>query len=326
MGALRLLAFAFLCLLGSPLFILGTSLYALRTFFVCRPRGISGTANEPFWARIFLDELGLREDRAAAKLAPHLPALSPLIVWCVSDLTCWAARVSGYRGAFLTYPPAHPTPVAAMVNHRCEFFDRALRDAVAPSSGPGVQQVVILGAGWDSRAYGDLKDSGVRVFEVDMPPTQGAKKAALEQGGVDAGHVTFVETDFSQRSWFDALQDHGFDPALPTFILWEGVTMYLDEETVRRTLGHVAQLAPGSRIAFDYFSRQLVFGLVGRVVLFLGIKLLYGESVQFGISTRPPPRDRVAAFLEGTGLALAEHELFGKRVLLGGLVLAVNER
>ncbi len=102
--------------------------------------------------------------------------------------------------------------------------------------------------------------------------------------------------------------------------------MYLDEETVRRTLGHVAQLAPGSRIAFDYFSRQLVFGLVGRVVLFLGIKLLYGESVQFGISTRPPPRDRVAAFLEGTGLALAEHELFGKRVLLGGLVLAVNER
>ena len=247
MSGVRFLAFAFLCLLVSPVLILGITLYSLRIFFVGRPLGISGTAYEPLWCRLFLDELGLREDRAAAKLAPHLPALSPFVVKCVSGLMCWAARVSGYRGAFFTYPPEHPTSLMTMVNHRCEFFDRTLCEAVEPPSGPGVQQVVILGAGWDSRAYGVLKDKDVRFFEVDMPPTQGAKKAALKKGGVDADHVTFVETDFNQRSWFDALKAHGFDPAIPTFILWEGVTMYLDEDAVRSTLGHVAQLAPGSR-------------------------------------------------------------------------------
>jgi O-methyltransferase involved in polyketide biosynthesis len=328
-SAIRLLGFACLCLLVSPLVILGTSLYSLHIFTVGRPRGISGTAYEPLWSRLFLDELGLREDRAAARLAPHLPATSPFIIWCVSGLICWAARISGYRGAFFTYPPEHPIRALALVNHRCEFFDRTLREAVEPQSGgPGAQQVVILGAGWDSRAYGGLKGKDVRFFEVDMPPTQGVKKAALRKGGIDTDHVTFVETDFDQRSWFNALQDHGFDPALPTFVLWEGVTMYLDEDAVRSTLGHVEELAPGSSIAFDYLSRELVFGkrpftVIGK--LFSGsIKLYYGEAFRFGISTRPPARNHVAALFKEAELALTEHEPFGGKLSWGGLVLVVR--
>jgi len=128
MGAVRPTVFALLCLLASPLMALGVILYTVHILFVGRPRRISGTAYEPFWTRLFLDELGLREDRASAQLAPHLPALSPFLVWCISGLTCWAARVSGYRGAFFTYPPEHPTPALATVNRRCEFFDRTLRE------------------------------------------------------------------------------------------------------------------------------------------------------------------------------------------------------
>jgi len=99
--------------------------------------------------------------------------------------------------------------------------------------------------------------------------------------------------------------------------------MYLDEDAVRRTLGHVEKLAPGSRIAFDYLSTEFLFGLVGRLLL-LELKLFYGESMHFGISVQPPARDRVSEFLEGSGLALAEHEPFGKTLLLGGLALAVK--
>ena len=100
----------------------------------------------------------------------------------------------------------------------------------------------------------------MRVFEVDTPATQRVKRQALDRAGIDASHVTFVETDFGQTSWFDALLRRGFDPDLPTFILWEGVTYYLDEKTVQTTLRTVSGLAVGSRIAFDtwsleYFSR-----------------------------------------------------------------------
>ena len=190
-------------------------------------------------------------------------------------VTCWAARVSGYRGALLTYPPEKPRKLMALVNHRCEFFDRTLRDAIQTDSGPPVQQIVILGAGWDSRAYSDLKNEDLRFFEIDMPPTQAAKKAALEKGGIDADHVTFVETDFNQRSWFDALKDQGFDQTLPTYILWEGVTMYLDDDAVRTTLEHLQELAPGSCIAFDYFSRELLSSLLWKYVMMI-LWLYYG--------------------------------------------------
>jgi methyltransferase (TIGR00027 family) len=146
-------------------------------------------------------------------------------------------------------------------------------------------------------------------------------------GGIDASHVTCVETDFNQRSWLEALQAQGFDRAIPTFILWEGVTMYLDEEAVRSTLGHLDQLAPGSCIAFDYFSRELVrgerpFSVIGKI--FSGtVKLYYGEQFKFGISTWPPGHGHVCALTKDAGLAITEHEVFGEEVAWGGFVLAV---
>ena len=291
---------------------------------------MSGTAYEPFWVRLFLDGLELREDRAAARLAPHLPALSPFVVWSVSGVTCWAARTSGYRGAFFTYPPEHPTPALAMLNRRCEFFDRTLREAVHPASGPGVDQVVVLGAGWDTRAYGRLRDSKLRVFEVDTPPTQHVKIASLERAGIDASHVTFVETDFGQWSWLEALEEHGFDPALRSHVLWEGVTMYLEERAVRQTLASVQKLAPGSRLAFDYLSRELVEGLppfraVGKL-LTANLKLYYGEAMHFGLETRPQTHDPLQELLEGAGLSIAEHDRYGAfPAPWGGVALLVKD-
>ena len=70
--------------------------------------------------------------------------------------------------------------------------------------------------------------------------------------------ITFVETDFNQKSWLDTLIEAGFDRTITTFILWEGVTMYLSEEAVLETLKLVATLPEGSEIAFDYFSREFI--------------------------------------------------------------------
>ena len=80
-------------------------------------------------------------------------------------------------------------------------------------------------------------DGRLKIFEVDEPPTQEAKVQALRDAGVAYDHVTFAPTDFNQQSWVDSLTDHGFDPTLPTFILWEGVTMYLDDAAVDEDTG-----------------------------------------------------------------------------------------
>ena len=214
--------------------------------------------------------------------------------------------------------------ISVMV-HRTAFFDEALASAVHSTGPHPAQQVVFLGAGWDTRAYGALRDRPVRVFEVDTPATQGAKTQALDRAGIDASHVTFVETDFGQTSWFDALLVRGFDPALPTFILWEGVTMYLDEETVQKTLRKVSGLAVGSRIAFDTMSLEYFQGFFGQY-MHLMIKGFYGESWQFFMSTAAPARKQASDFIASQGLALAAYEPMGeergKTVPFGGFTLA----
>ena len=261
-NAIRLLMFSLLLIAFLPLVLLGTLGFMIR--LKTRNRGISGTAYEPLFNRLMFHHAGTRDDRAAVKLAPHLPALSPTVAWLMIGTMGLAARLSGYQGSILSYPGARPSSMVLMMVHRTAFFDEALASAVDPTGPHPAQQVVFLGAGWDTRAYGALRDRPVRVFEVDTPATQRAKTEALDRADIDASHVTFVETDFGQTSWFNALLGRGFDPDLPTFILWEGVTMYLDEETVQTTLRKVSGLAVGSRIAFDTMSLEYFQGFFGQ--------------------------------------------------------------
>jgi len=323
MNALRLLMFSLLLIAFLPLVLLGTLGFMIR--LKIKNRGISGTAYEPMMNRLLFHHAGTRDDAAAVKLAPHLPALSPTVAWLLIGTMGLAARLSGYQGSFLSYPGARPSSMALAMVHRTAFFDEALASAVDPTRPHPAQQVVFLGAGWDTRAFGALRDRPVRVFEVDTPATQRVKRQALDRAGIDASHVTFVETDFGQTSWFDALLRRGFDPDLPTFILWEGVTYYLDEKTVQTTLRTVSGLAVGSRIAFDTWSLEFFSGFVGQYTRLM-VKGFYGESFQFFLSTAAPARKQASDFIASQGLALAVYEPMGeergKSVPLGGFTLA----
>ena len=322
-NALRLLIFSLLLVAFLPLFMAGMVGFMVR--LKTRNRGITATAYEPLFNRMLFHHAGTRDDRAAVKLAAHLPALSPTVAWLMIGTMGLAARLSGYQGSILSYPGARPSSMISVMVHRTAFFDEALASAVHSTGPHPAQQVVFLGAGWDTRAYGALRDRPVRVFEVDTPATQRAKRQALDRADIDASHVTFVETDFGQTSWFDVLLGRGFDPALPTFILWEGVTMYLDEKTVQTTLRTVSGLAVGSRIAFDTFSLEFFSGFLGRY-LHLMVEGFYGESWQFFMSTRAPARKQASDFIASQGLTLAAYEPMGeergKTVPVGGFTLA----
>ena len=323
MNALRLLMFSLLLIAFLPLVLLGTLGFMIR--LKIKNRGISGTAYEPMMNRLLFHHAGTRDDAAAVKLAPHLPALSPTVAWLLIGTMGLAARLSGYQGSFLSYPGARPSSMALAMVHRTAFFDEALASAVDPTGPHPAQQVVFLGAGWDTRAFGALRDRPVRVFEVDTPATQRVKRQALDRASIDASHVTFVETDFGQTSWLDALLRRGFDPDLPTFILWEGVTYYLDEKTVQTTLRTVSGLAVGSRIAFDTWSLEFFSRFVGQYMRLL-VKVSYGESLQFFLSTAAPARKQASDFIASQGLALAGYEPIGaergKTLPVGGFILA----
>ena len=92
-------------------------------------------------------------------------------------------------------------------------------DAVV-SAHAEMAQLVVLGAGFDTRCY-RLERRPARCFEVDAPTTQAEKREALARAGTDTRHVSFVSVDFATQDWMAQLIDAGFDPALPTLFLWE---------------------------------------------------------------------------------------------------------
>jgi methyltransferase (TIGR00027 family) len=118
-------------------------------------------------------------------------------------------------------------------------------------------QVVILGAGLDGRAWRMKELADAIVFEVDHPDTQREKRARVGVLAQAAREVRFVPVDFTRDSLEEALERAGHDASRPTTWVWEGVVMYLTEEEVRSTLAVVAKRsAPGSRIVIAYLTRS----------------------------------------------------------------------
>jgi methyltransferase (TIGR00027 family) len=136
---------------------------------------------------------------------------------------------------------------------RTRFID----DAVEAAVDDGVEQIVILGAGFDARGYRLDAASRARVFEVDEAGTQEVKRRAIEKRlGSIPPHVTYVTVDFERDDLGAALRDAGLDAARRVMFVWEGVTPYLTPEAVDATLRLLPTLgAPGSRVVFTYLDR-----------------------------------------------------------------------
>lgn len=144
-----------------------------------------------------------------------------------------------YRAMILT------TGAAGNICARTQYFDEKMRQALEG----GCTQVVILGAGYDTRAL-RLASPKVRFFEVDHPATQADKRARLSSLGLPS--PTFVTVDFTRDDLTQKLEEAGFSRSHKAFFLWEGVTMYLTEPEVRATLRAVKALAaPESQLSFD---------------------------------------------------------------------------
>lgn len=145
----------------------------------------------------------------------------------------------------------------SMMVARTVAIDDVIRAAASP-------QVVILGAGFDGRAWRmeELRDAV--VFEVDHPDTQREKRTRTPALRQFAREVHFVAVDFRRGNLDDALAAAGHDPLRPTTWVWEGVVMYLERADIETTLGVIARRsAAHSRLTIAYISPALFQWLVG---------------------------------------------------------------
>jgi methyltransferase (TIGR00027 family) len=152
-----------------------------------------------------------------------------------------------------------------MIALRTAAIDAAVRDAIAS----GATQLVILGAGYDGRAWRMPELADVRVFEIDHPATQRDKRAHLSELPPTTAVVSFVSIDFERESLGAVLDRAGHNGSSPTCWIWEGVVMYLTRDAMRATLADIAgRSAPGSTLIVNYHTghRRLLARLMFRLI------------------------------------------------------------
>jgi methyltransferase (TIGR00027 family) len=169
---------------------------------------------------------------------------------------------------------------------------RCIDDYVTRVLERGVRQVVILGAGLDTRAA-RLAREGARFFEVDRPASQADKRARLSRlDGYPIDAAAFVSCDFERDDFVESLEAAGFDRAAPACFVWEGVIYYLPEPVARSTLIRLgSEFSPGSLLVFDYLNSNMAKSsprLRPEDRAMKGIIEELGEPVQFGIDDPTP--------------------------------------
>lgn len=240
---------------------------AVRAYESVRPSA-ERVCYDPF-AKYFLSESLVRE-----KEDPAL--LSELI-------STWDNSLSGVCNSVLA---------------RTRFID----DCFAQALEDGLEQLVILGAGYDTRAIrSDAIKHTIPVFELDHPATQKVKKQRLKTNfGQLPAHITFVPIRFESEQMAPKLIECGYDPLLKTFFIWEGVTYYIPASAVDHTLKVISgHSGPGSSVVFDYFPPSVVDGTCQApeaAGLREGLKQ-FGEEIIFGIEP-----ESITTFLNSRGL------------------------
>ncbi len=202
------------------------------------------------------------------------------------------------------------------VNARTHFIDAVLTKAAAE----GVSQVVVLGAGFDTRAYRfDRTHPQLRFFEVDLPATIEAKqKRVAEAFGALPSNVRYAPIDFNTQKLEDVLPPLGYDPKQKSFFLLEGVVMYVNDPGNAATFAFMRRHSvPGSVVVYDYVLRDIIDGKLGPY---------YGSRLVISVASRGEPYVSgwtpagAAAFAKKHGFKVVQdldHKALTKRYLTG---------
>lgn len=184
------------------------------------------------------------------------------------------------------------------IRTKVRYFD----DFIKKSIDEGLEQLIILGAGYDSRAYRIDGLKRIRVFEVDHPGTQNLKIEKIKKIFSSLpDNVVYAPVDLGIEDLGPKLMEAGFDKSKKSLFIMEGVIFYIPPKKVDEILSFIAENSGrGSGVLFDYFPQSVVDGScelqTGKNIH--NHLLQIGEPLQFGIED-----GGVEAFLSQRGFS-----------------------
>ena len=148
-----------------------------------------------------------------------------------------------------------------------------------------IEQIMILGAGFDTRAY-RLKGIGnTDIYEIDLPEIQMVKKKRLKNYlGKFPANVTFIPIDFNREKLEDVLERSSFDMTKPSLVILEAVTQYLDKKSVEEVFQFFSQLSNDSYLIFTYILKDVIERKTEKANKMMGYLEKKGSPFLFGIN------------------------------------------
>ncbi len=212
---------------------------------------------------------------------------------------------------------------------RTAYFDSIFLDALNKN----VPQIVLLGSGYDTRAYRFAKlIKDTKIIELDTPSTQKRKNKYLFKMHIKIpDKVAFAPINFDKESLKEVLEENGYDKVEKSLFLMEGVSYYLEPESVDATLAVVkTNLSNETAVAFDY----AISVPLGKLRNYYGLV----ELLEYMSKKHPSERGtffieegEIESYLDQRGLRIIEHlnsKEMEKRFLTnenGSLIGRVNE-
>jgi len=195
---------------------------------------------QPAERRLIHDDLARRMLPGGLRLAADLFRLKPLRRRFLAMID---RQVPGMSGGFSFC--------------RKRYIDQKLVEALAN----GIEAVLILGAGLDTRAYRLPPLSSLPIYEVDLPQIIAYKESKIRQIlGAVPGYVRLVPIDFDRQELAQVLASHGYSSSQKSFVIWEGVTQYISATAVSSVFTFLASLEPASRLIFTYILKDFIDG------------------------------------------------------------------
>ena len=230
------------------------------------------------------------EFRAEENDAPE-----PLYRDNVVDVFLSAASKSAAKRAAAGFPL-----MKELVKLRTKYFDDTLDAQISA----GCRQVVVLGAGLDTRSVRKAA-AGVMYFEIDDGGTIDLKRACLARHGM-LGDTRFIAGNYVNDGMMRLLLNAGFDPELPTYVIWEGNTMYLPLSCDKAILTELKSNVDRFQVSFDYFAESIIAKTTG-------VRGLTRMAENFEAMNAPwvTGFDDIAALTDALGLRVVENVTTG---------------
>ena len=137
---------------------------------------------------------------------------------------------------------------------------RYIRDRLDEKSNQ-IEGVVNLGAGLDTLIYTLDSISELPIWELDQNVIIKSKQLRLKKiGSTIPGNIKSISIDFDHEDVEKVLEENGYTRDKQIFFIWEAVTQYLEEESVKKIFDFLSHAHTGSKVAFTYVRRDFLDG------------------------------------------------------------------